>query len=68
MLKGLTEIYRMFVFTVEKILDCGSSNIAEILRIGPYVGELIYKKPNSIFQLFNKLEMVPILSHHYCMK
>ncbi len=48
-----------------KILDCGSSHFAEILRKDTYVGELIYKKKtNSIFQLFNKVKMLLILSHY----
>lgn len=55
MLKGLTEIFRKFGFTFEKILDCGSSHLAEILRKDTYVGELIYKKQKNLTVSFNFL-------------
>ena len=64
MLKGLTEIFRRFGFTFENIKLWFLSFCSEILRKDTYVGELIYKKPNSIFQLFNKLEILLIRSHH----
>lgn len=40
--KGLIQLLQNTGFAVEKILDCGSSHISEILRIDDYVGELIY--------------------------
>ena len=42
--KGLIEILQDSGFTVEKILDCGPSHIAEILGIDEYLGEIIYKE------------------------
>ena len=42
--KGLIEILQDSGFTVEKILDCGPSHIAEILGIDVYVGEIIYNE------------------------
>ena len=39
--KGLIEILQDSGFTVEKILDCGFSHIAEILGIDDYLGENI---------------------------
>ena len=40
--KGIIEILQRSGFTVEKILDCGPSHIAEILGIDDYLGEIIY--------------------------
>ena len=40
--KGLIELLQLNGFTVEKILDCGPSHIAEILRVDEYIGEIIY--------------------------
>lgn len=40
--KGLIEVLQNTGFTVEKILDCGPTHIAEILGIDDYIGELIY--------------------------
>jgi len=42
--KGLIEILQDSGFTVEKILDCGPSHIAEILGIDDYLGEIIYQE------------------------
>ncbi len=42
--KGLIEMLQHFSFTVEKILDCGPSHIAEILGIDDYLGEIIYQE------------------------
>ena len=42
--KGLIEVLQNTGFTVEKILDCGSTHIAEILGIDDYIGELIYNE------------------------
>ncbi len=42
--KGLIEILQDAGFTVEKILDCGPSHIAEILGIDDYLGEIIYQE------------------------
>jgi hypothetical protein len=42
--KGLIEILQDSGFTVEKILDCGPSHIAEILGIDDYIGELVYQE------------------------
>ena len=42
--KGLIEMFQHFGFTVEKILDCGPSHIAEILGIDDYLGEIIYQE------------------------
>ena len=40
--KGLIEILQNAGFTIEKILDSKPSEIAEILGIDDYIGELIY--------------------------
>jgi hypothetical protein len=42
--KGLIEILQEAGFTVETILEYGSSHIAETLGIESYVGEIIYKE------------------------
>ena len=42
--KGLIEVLQNTGFTVEKILDCGPSHIAEILKIDDYIGEIIYQE------------------------
>ncbi len=42
--KGLIEVLQDSGFTIEKILDCGPSHIAEILAIDDYIGELIYQE------------------------
>jgi hypothetical protein len=42
--KGLIEVLQNTGFTVEKILDCGPSHIAEILRIDAHIGDIIYKE------------------------
>ena len=42
--KGLIEVLQNTGFTVEKILDCGPTHIAEILGIDEYIGELIYNE------------------------
>ena len=42
--RGLIEILQNSGFTIEKILDCGPSHIAEILGIDDYIGEIIYQE------------------------
>ena len=42
--KGLIEMLQNAGFTIEKILENGPSNIAEILGIDVYVGEIIYNE------------------------
>ena len=42
--KGLIEVLQNTGFTVEKILDCGPSHIAEILGIDEHIGEIIYQE------------------------
>lgn len=42
--KGLIEVLQNAGFTVEKVLDCGPSHIAEILGIDDYIGEIIYQE------------------------
>jgi hypothetical protein len=42
--KGLIEMLQSAGFTIEKILENGPSNIAEILGIDVYVGEIIYNE------------------------
>ena len=42
--KGLVEVLQSNGFTVEEILDCGPSHIAEILGIDDYIGEIIYQE------------------------
>jgi hypothetical protein len=42
--KGLIEVLQNTGFTVEKVLECGPSHIAEILGIDNYIGELIYQE------------------------
>jgi hypothetical protein len=42
--RGLIESLQNSGFTVEKILDCGPSHIAEILALDDYIGELIYQE------------------------
>ena len=46
--KGLIEILQNAGFTIEKILDCGPSHIAEILKIDDYMGELIYRETKKV--------------------
>jgi len=42
--KGLIELLQVNGFTVEKILEYGSSNIAEILGIDEYVAQIIFNE------------------------
>ena len=42
--RGLIEVLQNSGFTIEKILDCGPSHIAEILGIDDYIGEIIYQE------------------------
>jgi hypothetical protein len=42
--KGLIDMLQSAGFTIEKILENGPSNIAEILGIDVYVGEIIYNE------------------------
>jgi hypothetical protein len=42
--KGLIEILQAAGFTIEIILENGPSNIAEILGIDVYIGEIIYNE------------------------
>jgi hypothetical protein len=42
--KGLIDMLQNTGFTIEKILENGPSNIAEILGIDVYVGEIIYNE------------------------
>ncbi|HET8792298.1 MAG TPA: hypothetical protein VFM31_00770 [Nitrososphaeraceae archaeon] len=42
--KRLIEVLQNTGFTVEKILDCGPSHIAEILKIDEHIGEIIYQE------------------------
>ncbi len=42
--KGLIEVLQNSGFTIEKILENDPSNIAEILGIDVYVGEIIYNE------------------------
>ena len=42
--KGLIQLLQNTGFAVEKILDCGSSHISEILRIDEHIGEIIYQE------------------------
>jgi hypothetical protein len=46
--KGLIEILQNAGFTIEKVLDCGPSHIAEILKIDDYMGELIYHETKKV--------------------
>jgi len=45
--KGLIELLQVNGFTVEKILEYGSSNIAEKLGIDDYVAQIIFNETNS---------------------
>ena len=45
--KGLIELLQVNGFTVEKILEYGSSNIAEKLGIDEYVAQIIFNETNS---------------------
>jgi len=42
--KGLVEVLQTNGFTVEKILEYGPSQIAEILGIDPYVAQIIFNE------------------------
>lgn len=46
--KGLIEILQSNGFSVEMILEYGPSQIAEILGIDVYIGEIIYKETKKI--------------------
>jgi hypothetical protein len=45
--KGLIELLQVNGFTVEKILEYGSSNIAEKLGIDDYVAQIIFNETNK---------------------
>ena len=51
--KGLIEVLQDAGFTIEKILDNGSSRIAEKLGIDSYVGEIIYKETKKTISKIN---------------
>lgn len=45
--KGLIELLQIHNFTIERILEYGSSKIAEILGIDNYVAQIIFNETNN---------------------
>ena len=45
--KGLIELLQVNGFTVERILEYGPSQIAEILGIDDYVAQIIFSEANN---------------------
>jgi hypothetical protein len=45
--KGLIELLHINDFTIEKILDYGSSKIAEILGTDDYIAQIIFNETNN---------------------
>ena len=46
--KGLIEILQNSGFTIEKILENEPSEIAEVLGIGAYIGEIIHRETKKM--------------------
>lgn len=57
--KGLVEVLQTNGFTVEKILEYGPSQIAEILRIDPYVAQIIFNETTKGRQPIYYNELYP---------
>ena len=51
--KGLIEVLQSNGFTIEKILDSESSEIAEKLGIDPYIGEIIFRETKQSISKIN---------------
>jgi hypothetical protein len=51
--KGLIEVLQNAGFTVEKILDCEPSEIAEKLGIDPYIGKMILRETEKTIDKIN---------------
>jgi hypothetical protein len=62
--KGLIEVLQNAVFTIEKIVDSEPSEIAEILGIDPYIGEIIYKETEKAISK-NKSRFANKLADNY---
>jgi hypothetical protein len=58
--KGLIELLQNAGFTIEKILDSEPSQIAEILGIDSYVGEIIYKETTKTISKINPPDLLLI--------
>jgi hypothetical protein len=56
--KGLIEMLQSAGFTIEKILENGPSNIAEILGIDVYVGEIIYNETKKATNSVNSSSLI----------
>jgi hypothetical protein len=63
--KGLVEVLQNNGFTVEKILDFGPSQIAEILGIDHYVAQIIFKETTKEKQLIRYNELYPEDQKYY---
>ena len=56
--KGLIEILQSNGFTVEKILECGPSQIAEMLGIDVYIGKIIYDETKKATSNLNPNSLI----------
>ena len=63
--KGLVEVLQSNGFTVEEILDCGPSHIAEILGIDPYVAQIIFNETTQRRQPIRYNELHPEDENYY---
>jgi hypothetical protein len=58
--KGLIELLQNAGFTIEKILDSEPSEIAEILGIDSYIGEIICKETSKTISKINPPDLLLI--------
>jgi hypothetical protein len=58
--KGLIELLQNAGFTIEKISDSKPSEIAEILGIDSYVGEIIHKETSKTISKINPPDLLLI--------
>ena len=63
--KGLIEVLQNNGFTVEKILDYGPSQIAEILGIDHYVAQIIFNETTKEKQSIRYDELYPENQNYY---
>ena len=56
--KGLIETLQDAGFTIEKILECGPSNIAEKLGIDEYVAQIIFRETKKIISKLNPIALI----------
>jgi hypothetical protein len=66
--KGLVEVLQTNGFTVEKILEYGPSQIEEILRIDPYVAQIIFNETTKGRQPICYNEFYPEDENYYYLK